>query len=264
VILILQRLALAGYAIATLLAFSSILLRRRVIIALAPAFAAGAFLCQLGAFVYTASSRTELPFWSVDQILAFLTLVAVLIYLYGYWRYQLQALGVVMLPLALVLHLVSGWMPAHALPISDELRDPLMWFHIVVSTLGVAAFFLTFTFSVIYLIQERALKEKQSARFFLRLPSLTTCDRILYVSLVIGFLFLTAGLALAAVWSANFRGSFHIWENQREILALIAWMIFGLVLYARAVRGWRGRKMAVLAICGFVVVMLRIIGGPFL
>jgi ABC-type uncharacterized transport system permease subunit len=78
---------------------------------------------------------------------------------------------------------------------------------------------------------------------------------------VVGFILLTVGLALAAVWSSNFQRT--LLENQREVLALVSWVIFGLVLYARLVRGWRGRKMAVLAIAGFVAVMLRILGGPF-
>jgi ABC-type uncharacterized transport system permease subunit len=262
VILIFQWLGFAGFSVATILAFLSILLKRRVVLASAPVFAAFGFLCQLAVFVQEVTRQPDLAFWSLDQVLSFLSVVAVLIYLIGVWRYRLHVLGVVMLPLALVMHLFSGWVPAHALPMSQELRDPLMWLHIVISTLGVGALFLTFTFSVIYLIQERALKEKRSGRFFLPLPSLTTCDRVLYVSLVVGFILLTVGLALAAVWSSNFQRT--LWENQREVLALISWVIFGLVLYARLVRGWRGRKMAVLAIAGFVAVMLRILGGPFL
>ena len=81
---------------------------------------------------------------------------------------------------------------------------------------------------------------------------------------ILGFAFLTVGLVLAAVWSANERETFQIWQSQREILALASWVIFGVVLYARLVSGWRGRKMALLSIAGFIAVMLRIIGGPFL
>ena len=72
------------------------------------------------------------------------------------------------------------------------------------------------------------------------------------------------GLVLAAVWSANERETFQIWQSQREILALASWVLFGVILYARQVSGWRGRRMALLSIAGFVAVMLRIIGGPFL
>jgi ABC-type uncharacterized transport system permease subunit len=261
--LILQRLALGGYAVATVLAFASIALRRRPVQHLAVAFAAVGFLAQLSVFLGDLWSPGRLPAASMDHILAFLTLVAVAIYLYGALRHRLHVLGVVMLPLALIVDLISGWMPVEAVQVSSELSQPLLWLHIVVSTVGVGALFITFTFSLMYLVQERALKEKKAGRFFLALPSLTTCDRVLYVSLVVGFGLLTVGLVLAAVWSANVRQTFHVWQNQREILALISWVIFGVVLYARLVSGWRGRKMAMLAIAGFAAVMLRILGGPF-
>ena len=263
--IILQRLALGGYAAATILAFISILLRRKVVFTLAPVFAGVGFLAHLVAFAGSLWSPAGLAGFGIDQVINLLSLIAVGIYLYGYIRYQMHVLGIVMLPLALVLYEISGWMPLEAVELASRYSQPLLWSHIVVSTLGVGALFLTFTFSVMYLIQERALKEKRRpARFFLSLPSLTACDRVLYVSLIIGFAFLTVGLALAAVWSANVRETFHVWQSQREILALVSWVIFGVVLYARLVSGWRGRKMALLAIAGFAAVMMRIIIGPFL
>ena len=137
-ILIFQWLAFAGFSVATILAFVSILLKRRVVLASAPAFAAFGFVCQFAVFTQEVTRQPDLAFWSLNQVLSFLSLVAVLIYLFGVWRYRLHVLGVVMLPLALVLHLFSGWVPAHALPMSQELRDPLMWLHIVTSTLGKA------------------------------------------------------------------------------------------------------------------------------
>ena len=261
VTLILQRVALGGYAMATLLAFASLLLRRRHVISLAPLFAAAGFLCQLLVFIGVGGNSAKLPVASLDGVLAFLTLFAVLVYLYGYWRFELHVLGIILLPFALILQLVSGSLPQETLPVAEGLRHPLLWLHISVSSLSVGAFFLTFTFAVIYLIQERAVKGKRSTRFFLALPSLSTCDRVLHVSLLVGFVLLTIGLVAAAVWSTSFGDG---WGNPREILAFIAWIIFGVVLYARLVRGWRGRKFAILAIFGFIAVMLRVLGGSVL
>ena len=262
--IIFYRLALGGYAVATLLVFTSMVTRRQVILVLVPAFAGIGFLAHLGGFASEIGSPRGLPIFAIDHVISFLALMAAAIYLYSYLRYRLHVLGMVMLPLALILFVFSGWLPLEAVEVSSRLSQPLLWLHIVVSTLGVGALFLTFTFSIIYLIQEKTLKEKRPSRFFLPLPSLTTCDLVLYRSLKLGFALLTVGLVLAAVWSANERETFQIWQSQREILALASWVIFGVVLYARLVSGWRGRKMALLSIAGFVAVMLRIIGGPFL
>ena len=262
--IILERLALGGYALSTLLAFASLLARRKVVFALAPLFAGVGFAAHLSAILVVYTQLETLPSSSIRDVLSFLALIAVGIYLYGYLRYRLHVLGIVMLPLALLLFLFSGWLPLESVEMPPTYSQPLLWLHIVVSTLGVGALFLTFTFSIMYLVQEKALKNKRPVRFFLPLPSLSACDQVLYVSLMIGFGLLTVGLALAAIWSANTRDTFDVWQNQREILALVSWVIFGVVLYARLVSGWRGRKMAFLTIAGFAAVMLRIIGGPFL
>ncbi|MFQ5670223.1 MAG: inner membrane protein YpjD [Acidobacteriota bacterium] len=263
-IVVLQRMALGGYLVATCSAFLSIFLRRQRLIRLAGPLAGMGLLCHSLAFVFHLRTAGPALFTTLDESLSFLSLVAVFLYLFGSLRYRLHVLGVIMLPLALILGLLGSDLTVQAVPVSPALRDPLLWLHVVVSSLGVGSFFLTFTFSVIYLIQERALKEKRPARFFLSLPSLTACDQGLFLSLMVGFVLLTAGLILAMIWSASFRGTFHVWQNQREILALISWGIFGVVLYARLVRGWRGRKTALLAIVGFAAVMLRLIGGHVL
>lgn len=262
--IILQRLALGGYALSTLLAFGSLLARRKGFFALAPIAAGAGFVAHLGAFTITFQHLQAAQGSAIRNVLSALALIAVAIYLYGYMRYRLHVLGIFMLPLALLLFLFSGWLLPESVVVAPAYNQPLLRLHIAVSTLGVGALFLTFTFSVMYLVQEKALKQKRPVSFFLPLPSLSACDRVLYVSLMIGFGLLTIGLALAAVWSANMRGTFDIWQSQREILALVSWVIFGVVLYARLVTGWRGRKMAFLTIAGFAAVMLRLIGGPFL
>ena len=261
--LILQRLALGSYGVASVLAFGSLLLKKRLVLRIVPFFAVSGVICQLAAIASKLASGDHFPLGSIDEVLSFLTLVAVGVYLYGHWYHGLHVLGVILLPLALVLNLVSDVLPTRTLPVSAGLRDPLMVFHIAVSSLGLGALFLTFTFSVIYLFQEHALKTKRPGRFFLVLPSLTACERVLYVSLVVGFALLTVGLAAAAVWSANFRGTFRLWENQGEVIGLVSWAIFAVVLYARLVRGWRGRKAALLAITGFAAVMIRLLSYSF-
>ncbi|MFQ5767068.1 MAG: inner membrane protein YpjD [Acidobacteriota bacterium] len=262
--LILQRLALGAYGLATVLAFTSLMLKRRPTFRLVPYLALLGLLSHLVVFLGVAGSRGHLPFMSLNGALSLLTILAVSSYLYGCWRHGLHVLGVIMLPLALLLNLVSGTLPQRALPVAEGFKHTLLWLHVMVSSLGVSALGLTFTFSIIYLYQEKALKAKRPRRFFLRLPSLTGCDRALHVSLVVGFALLTLGLVMATVWSANFLGTFRVWQNKAETLALLAWLIFALVLYARLVQGWRGRKTALLVIAGFATMMLRLVGGSLL
>ena len=132
--------------------------------------------------------------------------------------------------------------------------------HIIPAILGVSALFLTFAASVIYLVQERAIKSHRPLKFFLKLPSLETCERLGHTSLTWGFALLTfvvvtgfvsIGTKPDADWQL-------IWH---EKWALVAWMIFAALMYDRIFSGgWRGRKAAYWSILGFGAMILRMIG----
>ena len=55
--------------------------------------------------------------------------------------------------------------------------------------------------ALLYITQEREIKGKHFGAIFHRLPSLETCDSIGFRSLAIGFVMLTAGIALGMFWA---------------------------------------------------------------
>ena len=50
----------------------------------------------------------------------------------------------------------------------------------------------------------------------------------------------------------------------QKLRLLIIWLIYTLFLHLRAIRGWRGRPVAVLAIVGCVVVLFTFLGVGWL
>src|SRR5262249_6364691 len=131
--------------------------------------------------------------------------------------------------------------------------------HVIPAVLGVGFLFLTFGTSIVYLIQEKGLKSHRPARFSIALPSLERCDRLGYISLGWGLAFLTLVVFTGAVTTRYTRGGFS-WIA-REKWALLAWVIFAVVIYDRVFAGrWRGRFSAYLSIIGFIAIILRMIG----
>ena len=47
----------------------------------------------------------------------------------------------------------------------------------------------------------------------------------------------------------------------REILTLIAWLIYAVLLHERLTVGWRGRRASWLAILGFLVLAVTFVGA---
>jgi cytochrome c-type biogenesis protein CcsB len=92
-----------------------------------------------------------------------------------------------------------------------------------------------------------------------RLSLAETLDNISYRTIGLGFPLLTIGIIAGAVWANEAWGSYWSWDL-KETWALIAWLVFAAYLHARITRGWQGRRPAILAATGFVIVWVCYLG----
>lgn len=92
-----------------------------------------------------------------------------------------------------------------------------------------------------------------------RLSLADTLDNISYRIIGLGFPLLTIGIIAGAVWANEAWGSYWSWDP-KETWALITWLVFAAYLHARITRGWQGRRPAILAASGFVVVWVCYLG----
>ncbi|NEQ19917.1 MAG: c-type cytochrome biogenesis protein CcsB [Microcoleus sp. SIO2G3] len=92
-----------------------------------------------------------------------------------------------------------------------------------------------------------------------RLSIAETLDNISYRIIGLGFPLLTIGIIAGAVWANEAWGTYWSWDP-KETWALITWLVFAAYLHARITRGWQGRRPAILAASGFVVVWICYLG----
>ena len=92
-----------------------------------------------------------------------------------------------------------------------------------------------------------------------RLTLADTLDNISYRMIGLGFPLLTIGIIAGAVWANEAWGSYWSWDP-KETWALITWLVFAAYLHARMTQGWQGRRPALLAATGFVVVWVCYLG----
>ena len=92
-----------------------------------------------------------------------------------------------------------------------------------------------------------------------RLSLAETLDNISYRIIGLGFPLLTIGIIAGAVWANEAWGSYWSWDP-KETWALITWLVFAAYLHARITRGWQGRRPAILAATGFIVVWVCYLG----
>jgi cytochrome c-type biogenesis protein CcsB len=86
-----------------------------------------------------------------------------------------------------------------------------------------------------------------------------TLDSLSYRTITVGFLLLSVGLVSGAVWANEAWGSWWSWDP-KETWALICWLVYAAYLHTRLIRGWQGRKPAIVASAGLVVIAVCYIG----
>ena len=85
-------------------------------------------------------------------------------------------------------------------------------------------------------------------------------DEITYKSIAIGFpIFTLGGLIFGAIWADQAWGKYWTWDP-KETWSLITWFFYAFYLHGRLMKGWKGKKVAVVAVVGFMAVIFTYLG----
>lgn len=85
-------------------------------------------------------------------------------------------------------------------------------------------------------------------------------DDLTYKNIAIGFpIFTIGGLIFGAIWADQAWGKYWSWDP-KETWSLITWFVYAFYLHARFLRGWRGTKITVVAVIGFVCTIFTYLG----
>lgn len=85
-------------------------------------------------------------------------------------------------------------------------------------------------------------------------------DEITYKSIAVGFpIFTLGGLIFGAIWADQAWGVYWSWDP-KETWSLITWFIYAFYIHSRFVRGWKGKKAAIVAVIGFMAVIFTYLG----
>ena len=217
------------------------------------------WLAHLGAVVQQAVAISGLPLSNMAEYLLVLGWAVMTLHLYVWFRLRVHVAGLVLPPIAGLAAFAA--LQLLQTPRLEETSPMGAWslFHTSVSTIGMAILGVAFAMSVLYLIQDHALKARKTLDLVERLPALEQCDKVGFQALVIGFLLLTLGIGTGVVVNA-FQQE-RLWVlSAKVVFPVAAWVIFATVLGARTVLGVRGKKSAYLIITGFTLGLLTVLG----
>ncbi len=201
-----------------------------------------------------------------QEMAAFLSWSLVVCYIVAQRWYKTAALRAFVFPIVFVLATVASLGPAAAAKpqdMSEPLARVILPIHAGLIMLAYSAFFISFGAGVMYIIQERELRNKRFGTVFYKLPSLETCDSISFKSVAVGFILLTLGVAAGIAWSHARDGVY--WHGEPiELFSVVTWIIYLIIIQSRLSAGWGGRNAAFATIIGFALVLASLAGLRYL
>lgn len=211
------------------------------------AFAAGAIFHLVSIVELRAETGHLLfgNFYETSSICAFL--IAVL-FLVAYSFYRVAIFGVCLFPLVFFMTLIGATEFPVAPWSSPAIRGVWLIVHVSTVLIGYAALILSAVASVYYLVQERQLKRKNLKPSAHRLPPLATLDRVITQSMNFGFVFITLATITGVIWAFRESGTGWI-GNPKIAFFLFTWAFYLAMIFLRVSAGWRGRRIAWLAVC---------------
>jgi ABC-type transport system involved in cytochrome c biogenesis permease subunit len=185
-----------------------------------------------------------------------------LAYLYVELTSDERAMGLFVTVLLAGLAILPALHPALE-PRPELLRSPLFTLHIVTVLFAYASFALACVLGITYVLLFKEIKAKHLGFFYDRLPSLQTLDVMNGRATVVGWVFLTCGLAIGGIWAGQLHTvadprlqSMNV-EDPKILIAVLSWGMYSFALFARRMIGWTGRRAAWLSAIGFAIVLLN-------
>jgi ABC-type transport system involved in cytochrome c biogenesis permease subunit len=197
----------------------------------------------------------------------FLAWILAVFYLYGSIHHGRLAWGVFVLPLVLGLTVLgsretvspssdSSWLPDPAVLRGERFWGALHGALLLLAAVGVCVGFLA---SVMYLFQAHRLKAKALPGEGLRLLSLERLENMNRRAIILAFPLLTAGvligIALIIQQGANSPLS---WTDPKILGTVALWLVFVILLYLRYGFHLRGRRVALLTIVAFGLLLFTL------
>ncbi len=146
----------------------------------------------------------HVPFANPSRAVSTFVWLLTLSYLYLELTTDERSMGVFILPVVVALQVIPAIYPGTEY-VDPVLDSPWFWVHVSSLLFAYASFALAGVLGVTYMLQFKEIKKKHLGYFYTRLPSLQILDVMNSRAVTVGWLFLTIGVIVGVVWTAQAR-----------------------------------------------------------
>jgi ABC-type uncharacterized transport system permease subunit len=169
---------------------------------------------------------------------------------------RMAALGVIVYPLAAALAPLYEF-AGHGRATDLDWRLQL---HAWLALLAYATLALSALIALLLWAQDRALRARHIPPLLRALPPLVQLEALLFRSLWVSFVLLSATLLTGILFVENLLAQ-HLWH--KTVLSVLSWMVLGALLFGRWRYGWRGARALKLVLTSMALLLLAFFGSKF-
>lgn len=202
--------------------------------------------------------------WAGDYEVALMSgwfIIAGTIYV-SYRRRGTDLLAATTVPVVLIIMGYGAMRNPVLTPMEASLKSFWLYIHVIFASISYGAYCLAVGAGVSFLLKTRDKSRNLSNPVLERLPSLEKLEELIFRYVVFGFITHAIMLASGAIWAKDLWGSYWTWDPV-ETWSLVSWLMYGIVIHLRVTMGWRGKKLAWLAIGSLTTVFIMFFGVNF-
>lgn len=169
---------------------------------------------------------------------------------------RMRTLGIVAFPLA-ALSYAAYWRTGFGTAAALDWRLQL---HAAFALLAYATLAIAALLALMLWAQERALRRREFHRWLRALPPLTELELLLFRTITVGFILLTATLLTGVLFVENLLVQHLV---HKTVLSVLSWLAFGALLLGRWRYGWRGAIAVRWTLIAMALLVLAFFGSKF-
>jgi len=172
-------------------------------------------------------------------------------------RNRARVLLAMIWPIALLAAVAAALSQA---PPADAISGWQIRLHVVIALSAYALLSIAALQALVVAWQEGALRRKHFSATLRALPPLSAMEELLFQYIVAGFAMLTLTVLSGALFIDDWMAQHLV---HKTVLTLLAWVVFGGLIFGRWKFGWRGRTAVNWTLVGMLVLLLAFFGSKF-
>lgn len=181
----------------------------------------------------------------------------------GFWRPALRVAGVGVLAFTVLSLGYASTLPSASGPVTAPYKSVWLGVHVLFAWATYAAYTTCAALGLVEILKSRRGRSPAPGSWLDRAPDAERLGELTFRFVGYGFLVNGVMIASGAIWAYDLWGSYWSWDPV-ETWSLLTWLAYGLYLHGRITLGWRGVRLAWIAVLALFGVLMTFWGVQLL